>query len=329
MKLPSRTVRHVWLGSIIIFSCVVALPSTGLGQAVPLRGSYAGTTGYHLPIWVQKQEGLDKKYGVDMELLLIGGGSRVIGALLGGDLQLTHSGASTVVRAGMAGADLAIIATVVNQITWKIVSQKNIRAPKDLVGKKLAISSRGGSSELGLQLAFKHWGLDFSKLTLLSLGPTPNRIAALREGVVDATLLSYPEILAATEMGFPVLADLRQFAQMTDTSVVVGRATLEKQRPLLKRFLQGYVESIALLKRQPQVAYRALSRYSGNNDRNALEQTYQFYAESMAPIPRTDPAGWRTLIGTFGKSEKEMARLLDMSLLDELERDGFFIRLNR
>jgi NitT/TauT family transport system substrate-binding protein len=298
-------------------------------QTIKLRASYAGTTGYHLPIWVQKQETLDKKYGLDMELLLIGGGARVIQALLGGDLQLTHSGASTAARAGMAGADLVIIATAVNQITWKIVTRKDIKAPADLLGKKLAITARGGSSELGLQLAFKHWGLDFNKLTLLSLGPTPNRIAALREGVVDATVLSYPEILMATQMGYPVLADLRQFAQMTDTSVVVGRSTLEKQRPLLKRFLQGYVEAIALLKKQPESAYRALTRYTGNSDRVALEQTYRFYAESMAEIPRTEPNGWRNLISTFGKNEKEMARLLDMSLLDELQREGFFDRIGR
>jgi NitT/TauT family transport system substrate-binding protein len=308
---------------------LILLVTFDAGAQTKIRASYAGTTGYHLPIWVQKQETLDKKYGLDMEVLLIGGGAKVIQALLGGDLHLTHSGASTVVRAGMAGADLTIIATVVNQITWKIVTRKEIKVPADLLGKKIAIAARGGSSELGLQLAFKHWGLDFSKLVLLSLGPTPNRIAALREGAVDGTVLSYPEILMATQMGYPVLADLRQFAQMTDTSVVVGRSTLEKQRPLLKRFLQGYVEAIALLKKQPEVAHRALTRYTGNSDRAALEQTYRFYAESMAEIPRTAPNGWRNLIATFGKSEKEMAHLLDMSLLDELQREGFFERIGR
>jgi ABC-type nitrate/sulfonate/bicarbonate transport system substrate-binding protein len=307
---------------------VQIMPQASIAQT-KLRASYAGTTGYHLPIWVQKDEKLDKKYGLDMELLLIGGGSKVIQALLGGDLQLTHSGASTVARAGIAGADLVIISTAVNHITWKVVTRKDIKVPADLLGKKLAITARGGSSELGLQLAFKHWGLDFSKLTLLSLGPTPNRILALREGVVDATVLSYPEIMMTTQMGYPVLADLRQFAEMTDTSVVVGRPTLEKQRPLLKRFLQGYVEAIALLKRQPETAYRALSHYTGNKDRSALEQTYRFYADSMADIPRTQPTGWRNLIAIFGKSEKEMARLLDMTLLDELEREGFFDRIGK
>ncbi len=93
--------------------------------------------------------------------------------------------------------------------------------------------------------------------------------------------------------------------------------------------MQGYVEAIALLKRQPEIAYRALTRYTGNNDRAALEQTFRFYAESMADIPRTEPTGWRNLIATFNKSEKEMARLLDMSLLDELQREGFFDRIGK
>lgn len=157
MKIKPRLVTVI---IVLAFAASVHLPAAknASAQLTKFRASYAGTTGYHLPIWVQKQENFDKKYGLDMELLLIGGGSRVIQALLGGDLQLTHSGASTVVRAGIAGADLVIAATAVNQITWKIVTRKDIKAPADFLGKKLAITSRGGSSELGLQLAFKTGG---------------------------------------------------------------------------------------------------------------------------------------------------------------------------
>ena len=298
-------------------------------QPTKLRASFAGTTGYHLPMWVQKHEGLDKKYGIDMEILLIAGGSRIIQTLLSGELLLTHSGASTVARAGIAGADLTMIATVMNQVNWRIVARKEIRDVKELVGKKIAIASRGGSSELGLQLAFKKWNLDFNKVALLSLGPSPTRMAALREGVVDATVFAYPELLIASKEGFPTIADLRPYADLTDTSVVVTRAGLEKNRPLLKRFLQGYVEAIARIKRNPESAYRALSRYTGVSDTAALEETRKFYADSFASIPRTEPTGWRNLIATLGKSEAEMARFIDMSLLDELQREGFFERLSK
>ena len=138
-----------------------------------------------------------------------------------------------------------------------------------------------------------------------------------------------PELLIATKEGFTVLADLRQFADLSDTSVVVSRATLGKQRPLLKRFLQGYVEAIARVKTTPEAAYRALARYTGINDRAALEETRRFFADSFADIPRIEPNGWRNLIATLGQSEKETAHLIDMSLLDELQREGFFQRSNK
>lgn len=308
---------------------LLAAATRAEAQLTKLRASFAGTTGYHLPMWVQKLEGLDKKYGIDMEILLIAGGSRIIQTLLSGELLLTHSGASTVARAGIAGADLTMIATVMNQVNWRIVARKEIRDVKELVGKKIAIASRGGSSELGLQLAFKKWNLDFTKVALLSLGPSPTRMAALREGVVDATVFAYPELIVATKEGFPVIADLRPYADLTDTSVVVTRAGLEKNRPLLKRFLQGYVEAIARIKRSPESAYRALSRYTGVSDPAALEETRKFYADSFSAIPRTEINGWRNLIATLGKSEAEMARFLDMSLVDELQREGFFERLTK
>jgi NitT/TauT family transport system substrate-binding protein len=319
---------HSASSTALLICALLTIPTLAQAQT-KLRASFAGTTGYHLPIWVQKQEGLDKKYGLDMEILLIAGGSRIIQTLLSGELLLTHSGAATVTRAGIAGADLVMIATAMNQVNWRIVARKEIREVKDLLGKKIAIASRGGSSELGLQLAFKKWNLDFNRVTILSLGSSPTRMAALREGVVDATVFAYPELIVATKEGFPTIADLRPYADLTDTSVVVARPTLEKQRPLLKRFLQGYVEAIARIKLNPESAYRALSRYTGVTDRAALEETRKFYADSFASVPRTEMNGWRNLIATLGKSENEMARYLDMSLLDELQREGFFERLGK
>jgi len=69
------------------------------------------------------------------------------------------------------------------------------------------------------------------------------------------------------------------------------------------------------VKNNPDTAYRALSRYTGVSEPGALEQTRKFYADSFTSIPRTETNGWRNLIATLGKSENEMARFIDMSLL--------------
>src|SRR6476661_2429656 len=43
--------------------------------------SYGGTAGYQLPLWINKEFGFSKKYGVDLEIILIQAGSPNIQAL--------------------------------------------------------------------------------------------------------------------------------------------------------------------------------------------------------------------------------------------------------
>ena len=57
---------------LLLLGALLVIPAIA-GAQTKLRASFAGTTGYHLPMWVQKQEGLDKKYGLDMEIVLIAG----------------------------------------------------------------------------------------------------------------------------------------------------------------------------------------------------------------------------------------------------------------
>jgi len=44
-------------------------------------------------------------------------------------------------------------------------------------------------------------------------------------------------------------------------------------------------------------------------------------------VPRTERNGRRNLIASLGKSAIEIARFLDSSLLDELQREGFLERI--
>src|SRR5207253_11353778 len=66
--------------------------------------SYGGTAGYQLPIWVNKELGFSRKYGVDPEIILIQTGSPNIQALLGRSIQLTQTAASSALLGTNRGA---------------------------------------------------------------------------------------------------------------------------------------------------------------------------------------------------------------------------------
>ena len=51
-------------------------------------------------MWVAEERGLFKKYGIDPEVIVIGGGaSRVVSSLLAGEIQFSVGGGDAVIRA--------------------------------------------------------------------------------------------------------------------------------------------------------------------------------------------------------------------------------------
>ena len=97
-----------WTGIIVSFVLFAASLRAASAEGIPFRVSYGGTAGYQLPLWVNKELGFSKKYGVDLEIILIQAGSPNIQALVGGSLQLTQTAASSAVIGATKGAAEAI-----------------------------------------------------------------------------------------------------------------------------------------------------------------------------------------------------------------------------
>ena len=156
--------------------------------------SYGGTAGYQLPLWVNKEFGFSKKYGVDLEIILIQAGSPNIQALVGGSLQLTQTAASSAVIGASQGAPVVIVATLENKLPMLLISRPEIKDPQQLRGKVIGINRFGGSNDAAVLMAMKAWKIDPKDISMLQTGGTSARMATLISKKVDATVQSYPEI---------------------------------------------------------------------------------------------------------------------------------------
>jgi NitT/TauT family transport system substrate-binding protein len=62
--------------------------------------------------WVAEEKGLFKKHGIDVEVIIIGGGaSRVVSSLLSGEIQFSVGGGDAAIRAALRGADTVLVAS--------------------------------------------------------------------------------------------------------------------------------------------------------------------------------------------------------------------------
>jgi ABC-type nitrate/sulfonate/bicarbonate transport system substrate-binding protein len=318
---------------ILLSLIMIAAAFTGLVRlAFAVEGnrflvSYGGTAGYQLPLWVNKELGFSKKHGVDLEIVLIQAGSPNIQALLGGSIQLTQTAASSSVIGAARGAPVVIVATLENKLPMQLISRPEIKEPQQLRGKTIGINRFGGSNDAAVLMAIKAWKMDPKDITMLQTGGTSARMAALLSKKVDATVQSYPEIYQARKLGMNLLADIGDFGFYTNTSNIVTRSYLQQNRAAIKGFIKGQIEGMHYVKTNKEGSLKILRKHLQVTDVEAIEGTYEFFAKRLPRSPRTELEGIKNILVSIDAADKNPADFIDMSLIDEIEREGFIKKL--
>ena len=221
-----------------------------------------------------KEVGLFSKAGLDVEIIYIPGGSTVVQAIAAGEIQFGRGSATEVVTAHMAGFPLKILAALINKFVYSFVTPTTITKPQDLKGKAVAVSRFGSGSDFITRLALKSWGLEPAKdVTILQVGNSPERLAAIASGKVHGSILSLSQTPRAKKLGLRVLADLSQIDAEYPQGVLYVPVTLIEKRPdLIRTFLAAYVEGIRQFKTNKQAAYAVIARSSGLKDKAEIEE---------------------------------------------------------
>jgi NitT/TauT family transport system substrate-binding protein len=298
--------------------------------------SSAGVGGPQIPLWTGRDLGIFRKYQLDVEGVLILGGARGMQALIGGSTDSANMAAMLPIRTSLAGGDAVIVGAFLNKNLLKFIAQKNITKPSDLRGKKIGIANFGGSNEFGVLLALKEWGIPREAVNILPAGGSASRLTTMIESrSMDATVISYDHALIAAQKGLTILGDLAEIVpEFPDRLVVVRRSYLEKERDAVKRFLQGLSESIVFVSTRRDKTLPVIMKHL-KVDRNIAAETYDIYHDVFSMPPRVGRKGFRGVIDIVlqqmgrPKEEININRLIDESLIDELEREGFFNRLQK
>lgn len=324
----SRQGELVPVGLAVIFLILLGFTRAGSAADIrTIRSSYGGTAGYQLPIWVVKEAGIYKKYGVELEVILIEGGAVNIQALLGGSLDMTQTSAASPIQAALKGAPVVIVATTDNKIPMQMIARSEIKDPQQLRGKTIGIVRFGGSNETAVKMALKEWKIDPREVKILPSGGAAARMAAMATGRIDATVQSYPEIFQARKLGMNILADIGEFGSYANTSLVVTRSFLQQNRALTKNMIKAAIEAIHYIKTNKPETLRVLKKYMQMNDMEAVGVTYDFFSKRMPQVPRTEIEGVKNILEEVGASQKDYRGFLDMSLVDEIEQEGFVQKL--
>ena len=222
----NRSVLKGCLCLIVLFSPASKAEPRVVNMAVSAR-SLAQVAHY-----VADQKGYYREEGLEVRLILM---STPIAAqaLIAGNVEFTGVSGG-VLPAAVGGAPLRFVFSGFYRPMFWLYARPEIRTISALKGKKVAVSGLGsGPATLLLEYLKKH-GLDGTRdLTILSLGVTPTRFAALSNGSVEAAILIPPFTFAAEEAGMRELVSFikEDFVELQGS--IILRDELLKSDPLL------------------------------------------------------------------------------------------------
>lgn len=324
------------LGILILFLSIVTVAGSARAQD-KIRMGLSSVSALHSAVWVAEQKGLFRKHGIDAEVIVTGQGAATgISALLANDIQVVASAGDALVASTLQGADTVMIAGVVNKGLQRIMARSEIKTTAELKGKKIGVTRIGAVSHSVLLMMLPRWKMSVNDVQVMQLGSSPNMLAALDRGGIDAAVLTIPSMFVAEDRGYRVLADMGDTdIYYLHTMIATTRNYVKSNRDRVTRFLKGYLEGLAFVKQNKKESIdivRKKLQLGAEQTRNLERSIELLNAKYYEAVPYPSLRGVETVLG-FVEKDNPKAKgadpksFVDDSLLREIEQSGFVKKL--
>ena len=276
------------------------------------------------PVVIAKENNLFEPLGLEIELINIPP-TLAVTALVSGDLQYVIF-AGTTLNAAVRGFPVKLVMVYNDRPLFSLMSRPEIRSVKEMKGKVLGIASlTSGESFLSRRL-LKEAGVDPEReVTLRSIGNTPDRLVALRTGVVDATTLTVPVDIQAEKQGLRRLAFMGEILESISGGLGVSERWIQQRPDQIKRMISGVFRGMAHARahRQESIGL-VMSKWKIERDvaEKALDLMMKTWSDNGQASDQALQAGIEeSLKVSSSKQTVALSRVADFNFVREVYRE--------
>lgn len=238
--------------------------------------------------------GIFKKRGLDVEFPLITS-AKMVQAMLSGSIDMSLASANTLVYAAK-GAPIKGVSALdgpPKMLVLAVNKNSKIKTPDDLKGKTVAITNKGAQTDWAVSQLAASKGWDDASIARAALGTTAARVAAIRAGVADATVIDLTAALALEDRGEGnILMNFGDVITNYQNQMVFASDAAIKDKPeAIKQFLTGLLETLDYARAHPKETI-AFTEQNMNVSHNVAQKVY----DELVAKP-----GFFTVDGRFDK----------------------------
>jgi len=332
---PRALPRHIFIFSLLI-SCINSASLVYAAAALePVTIGFSSFSGFYGPLWLAVEDGLGKKYGIDLRAVYAGR-IRPQQLLASGETPFVIASGSGPLTSHVLGVkDQVIVALLSNKVGGGIFAKNEIKRPEDLKGKVIATGRPGALNDVLVRyVVSRKWGMSPDReMKLMPIGDPSLMFQALERGVVDATSLSVPANFLARTKGFRELVNYDNVGMAYPTHAVTTlRTTLAKNPQLTEKILKTLIEAVAIFKTNKEKSLAVWRKYMRGAGDEFLDETYQNTSAGLEAVPSPSldviTSALDIVSAHYPQAKQTDASLIvDPSFVKRIEQSGFIAAL--
>ncbi|HEY7168792.1 MAG TPA: ABC transporter substrate-binding protein [Candidatus Binatia bacterium] len=323
-----------WRFTLLVFFLIAFTPKSDAQIKERIALGYSGSSGIFAGQWIAQEAGLYQKYGLNTDQVLLPAASRMVQAMLGGDVPFATAGGNAAVDADLAGGDLIMVGAIAKVPAFYVMALPEIGSVENLRGKAVGVTRFGSSTDFTIRYVLKKAGLDPGRdVTILQLGDLFALVAALKTRQIVAAPFSSPTNVQAQELGAHVLVNMGKAGlYFPHDAWMARRSFIQSRSDLVKRILMAYSEGVHKLHTDAELAKRTLRKYARVNDPKLVDAVYQYAIDYIEKIPYNTREGIQEVLNQVADRNPKAKNakpeeFYDDRYVKELESAGFYRQL--
>ena len=325
-------IRKVFL-TFFLWMLVSAFPIS-LQAKDKLVVGYTAVTGIKAGLWIAAEGGIFEKYGIAADIILITTASKMVQAMIGGDVPFAGAGGIAAVSATLAGGDFVMVGALAKVPAFYIMALPEIKSIKDLRGKAVGVARLNSATDFTMRFVLRTNGLEPDKdVQIIQTGDVFAGAVAMASGLIVAAPFSSPANLKAEEIGARVLLNMgKAGVYFPHDAWMARRPFINANEDLVRRFLKAYSEGVHRLHTDPILSRRAIQRFTRATDARTVDAVYQYALDYVEKIPYNTREGIQEILNQLSFTNPKAksanpASFYDDRFVKELEASGFYKQL--
>ncbi len=231
--------------------------------------------GLHTPFYLGKEKGFYAAEKIDFTINEGRGSANTVQIVAAGSETFGMADAGSLMLLASKGAEIKSVMSLLNTSGFGVISlaDANIKTPKDLEGKTLAVTAGDALTQL-LPALVAHNKLDMSKIKLLQVDP-PTKVVAVLEKRADALLGGIDDQFFLIEAKGAKAAALRfadHGANTVGMTILAKTSTIKDQGDMVRRFVRASVKSWEEAAKNPDAAIDAALKVKPDLNRESTKK---------------------------------------------------------